>query len=260
MSDQNNNWRNSERKREQEYSNSYYPRRRFNQPTHNRGTRFNNSSYKSYQEKRTTNGRGRERERERGRERGWERGWERGRGRRRERGMGRGRGRGRGREREREIFQSIGRRRGLFKENYDNKPSTNYPRSRQFKSGRRLNIDREKTVPFLLRIYLSLEKHNPKSYYEKVESHKDAQVHTWLDCTLGDLTEYLKTVSKHAKKENVKLDFNLVYKDRRTGDVRFKEAGYTYSSSNESLYHDKTLSELNFSIGDWIDVAFIDHN
>ncbi|KAJ6248733.1 sap18 [Anaeramoeba flamelloides] len=220
MSNQNNNWRNFERKREQSYSESYYPKRRYNNYEGNRpeGRRERGNYY--------------ERDNRYNRERN--------------RFGSRGRGQG---------------RRGPFRNRYSGGQGyPKYLRSKRFRPIKKLTIDREKTVPFLLQIFLSLDKHNSSSFYEDVDSHKGAQVHTWLDCTLGDLTDYLKTVSKHAKKKNTKLDFNLVFKDRRTGDVRFKKAGYTYSTSSDSLYHEKTLSELNFSIGDWIDVAFIDHN
>lgn len=120
-------------------------------------------------------------------------------------------------------------------------------------------IDRSVRVPFLLRVFWRMNRHNPTHEYKTTDGRSasfplnEVQMYTWSDATLRELTELLKsTVGDARSNRNASLEFtimalrNTVYVPRNAGKISLSRAGPD---------DEKTLNALQFDIGDCIDVA-----
>ncbi|KAK9827892.1 hypothetical protein WJX74_008041 [Apatococcus lobatus] len=116
-------------------------------------------------------------------------------------------------------------------------------------------IDREKTCPLLLRVFPAINGHHRLDDYQTrgQEPAGEVQVYTWPDATLRELTDLVKEVKSEARRTTAKFEFAFVYPDRRGRNV-LRQVGATHSTrpSDDDL---KTLRELNFQTGDFLDVA-----
>lgn len=120
-------------------------------------------------------------------------------------------------------------------------------------------VDREKTCPLLLRVFTKIGgHHNEEDFAVRGKEPKDeVQIYTWKDATLRELTDLVKEVVPAARRRNAKLSFAFVYPDKR-GRFVLKQAGMTQSFGNGRRLDDgKALGELDFQIGDYLDVAII---
>ncbi|EOA28066.1 hypothetical protein CARUB_v10024248mg [Capsella rubella] len=118
-------------------------------------------------------------------------------------------------------------------------------------------VDREKTCPLLLRVFTKTGGHHSQEDYavRGKEPKDEVQIYTWKDATLRELTDLVKEVSVAARRRNARLSFAFVYPDSH-GRFIVKEVGQTMSYPNRKQPDDsKTLSELRFEIGDYLDVA-----
>ncbi|KAL9254189.1 Histone deacetylase complex subunit SAP18-like protein [Drosera capensis] len=89
------------------------------------------------------------------------------------------------------------------------------------------------------------------------EPKDEVQIYTWKDATLGELTDLVKEVHPEARKREAKLSFAFVYPDRN-GIFTVRQVGMTYANANKrNLDETKALAELNFQIGDYLDVAIL---
>eukprot|EP01029_Cantina_marsupialis_P028059 TRINITY_DN774420_c0_g1_i1.p1 TRINITY_DN774420_c0_g1~~TRINITY_DN774420_c0_g1_i1.p1 ORF type:complete len:143 (-),score=14.34 TRINITY_DN774420_c0_g1_i1:295-672(-) len=121
-------------------------------------------------------------------------------------------------------------------------------------------IDRRKTCPFLLRIFLSKEKKHHSVGLFGSELHEDLlkdeiRIHTWADCTLRELSDLIKEQSADVRKRNTRLHFAIVYPDK-TGRNVIKSIDGTIHAVERSALDDRTLADLHFETGDFID-AFV---
>ncbi|KAL9387143.1 hypothetical protein Peur_020267 [Populus x canadensis] len=118
-------------------------------------------------------------------------------------------------------------------------------------------IDREKTCPLLLRVFTKIGSHHkPEDFAVRGKEPKDeVQIYTWKDATLRELTDLVKEVAPEARRRNAKLSFAFVYPDKH-GRFVLRVVGMTHSSGRrpDDL---KALAELNFQIGDYLDVAIM---
>ncbi|CAK7335416.1 unnamed protein product [Dovyalis caffra] len=118
-------------------------------------------------------------------------------------------------------------------------------------------IDREKTCPLLLRVFTKIGSHHKlEDFVVRGKEPKDeVQIYTWKDATLRELTDLVKEVAPEARRRNAKLSFAFVYPDKH-GRFVLRVVGMTHSSGRrpDDL---KALAELNFQIGDYLDVAII---
>uniref|UniRef100_A0A6N2JXR9 Histone deacetylase complex subunit SAP18 n=1 Tax=Salix viminalis TaxID=40686 RepID=A0A6N2JXR9_SALVM len=118
-------------------------------------------------------------------------------------------------------------------------------------------IDREKTCPLLLRVFTKIGSHHkPEDFAVRGKEPKDeVQIYTWKDATLRELTDLVKEVAPEARRRNAKLSFAFVYPDKN-GRFVLRVVGMTHSSGRrpDDL---KALAELNFQIGDYLDVAIM---
>jgi len=122
------------------------------------------------------------------------------------------------------------------------------------------SIDREKTCPLLLRVFYSLGGHHRIHEFtiEKQPLHEEVQIYTWRDATLRELTDLIKDVHPGARATRARLSFSIIYPDK-TGRFVMKEVGECLATPRKGLDRDdnKTLDELHFEIGDFIDVAIL---
>ncbi|KAI4377712.1 hypothetical protein MLD38_015297 [Melastoma candidum] len=118
-------------------------------------------------------------------------------------------------------------------------------------------VEREKTCPLLLRVFTKVGGHHSKEEFaiRGKEPKDEVQIYTWKDANLRELTDLVKEVSPEARRRDAKLSFAFVYPDK-TGRFVVREVGRTFSYGNGRRLDDaKTLAELSFQIGDYLDVA-----
>ncbi|KAI9173473.1 hypothetical protein LWI28_001855 [Acer negundo] len=120
-------------------------------------------------------------------------------------------------------------------------------------------VDREKTCPLLLRVFTKVESHHTAEDFavRGKEPKDEVQIYTWKDATLRELTDLVKEVAPEARRRNAKLSFAFVYPDKR-GRFVLRQVGMTHSYGNGRRLDDsRALAELNFEIGDYLDVAIL---
>ncbi|XP_078446274.1 SIN3 associated polypeptide P18 [Wolffia australiana] len=121
-------------------------------------------------------------------------------------------------------------------------------------------IDREKTCPLLLRVFTKIGGHHEKEDFATrgKEPKDEVQIYTWMDATLRELTDLVKEVASAARRRDAKLSFAFVYPDKQGRHV-VRPVGMTYSYPGNGRRQDdmKTLSELGFQIGDYLDVSIL---
>ncbi|CAA7016950.1 unnamed protein product [Microthlaspi erraticum] len=118
-------------------------------------------------------------------------------------------------------------------------------------------VDREKTCPLLLRVFTKSGGHHTKEDYavRGKEPKDEVQIYTWKDANLRELTDLVKEVSVAARRRTARLSFAFVYQDKN-GRFTVRQVGQTMSYPNRKQPDDsKTLSDLHFVIGDYLDVA-----
>ncbi|RHZ75012.1 hypothetical protein Glove_218g12 [Diversispora epigaea] len=120
----------------------------------------------------------------------------------------------------------------------------------------KLVVDREKTVPFLLRIFWRQgHHHRPDDYTpEHLPTENEVQIYTWKDATLKEIANLFREVNAEANKPNARLSFKLVYLDNLRGKYVLKDLGAVHNLSPSSD-HDTNLDDARFVIGDFLDVA-----
>ncbi|KAL3146759.1 hypothetical protein ABBQ38_014743 [Trebouxia sp. C0009 RCD-2024] len=117
-------------------------------------------------------------------------------------------------------------------------------------------IDREKVCPLLLRVFTKSGGHHQLSEYQvrNQEPKEEVQIYTWSDATLREITELVKEVNPAAKRMNARLEFSFVYPDKRGRNV-MRVVGATISGRPGVEEDGKSLKQLNFQTGDFLDVA-----
>jgi len=118
-------------------------------------------------------------------------------------------------------------------------------------------IDREKVCPLLLRVFIKFGGHHVLRDFEPRgrEPKNELQIHTWKDATLRELAELIKDVDRNARESNARLSFSFVYPDRRGKNV-MRQVGLVHSTRIGEDDH-KTLEDLSFQTGDFLDVAVL---
>lgn len=116
-------------------------------------------------------------------------------------------------------------------------------------------VDREKTCPLLLRVFVSDNgrHHRSEEYSRGSLPGNELQIYTWMDASLKELTSLVKEVRPDARKKGTMFKFATVYSDR-SGRYRLKEIGQTISGQKGDD-DTTTLQSEKFQIGDYMDVA-----
>jgi histone deacetylase complex subunit SAP18 len=123
-------------------------------------------------------------------------------------------------------------------------------------------VDREKTCPLLLRVFVSkgrphaITEYNPRAGGGGSLPPSELQIYTWLDATLDEMSSLVKEVHPEAKRKGTTFDFRLVYPDLRSNQYRFREIGSTTSGKKGPDDH-KSLASVRFVIGDYLDIHVV---
>uniref|UniRef100_A0A0A9ZFE3 18 kDa Sin3-associated polypeptide n=1 Tax=Lygus hesperus TaxID=30085 RepID=A0A0A9ZFE3_LYGHE len=116
-------------------------------------------------------------------------------------------------------------------------------------------VDREKTCPLLLRLFVCTGRHNSPNDFRGVNlPSNELQIYTWLDATLREITGLIKEVNEEARARGTMFDFSLVYPLPASPGFRMKSVGTTYSGQ-PSPDDNRTLASVRFNIGEYIDVC-----
>jgi histone deacetylase complex subunit SAP18 len=116
-------------------------------------------------------------------------------------------------------------------------------------------INREKVCPFLIRLFYrendfnSLEEMNAGRFPSTRELH----IYTWMDASLRELTMLIRDSVDFAKRKDAILNYSFIFPDSK-GKYQRKEIGnvHMYKKGQDD---NKTLHQLKFSIGDYIDIS-----
>ncbi|XP_070679255.1 histone deacetylase complex subunit SAP18-like, partial [Malus domestica] len=120
-------------------------------------------------------------------------------------------------------------------------------------------IDSKKTCPLLLRVFTKIGAHHSEVEFavRGNEPKDEVQIYTWKDAKLRELTDLVKEIAPEASRRNARLSFAFVYPDKH-GRVVVKQVGMTNSHGNgRQVDESKSLNDLNFQIGDYLDVAIL---
>ncbi|KAK1262093.1 Histone deacetylase complex subunit SAP18 [Acorus gramineus] len=118
-------------------------------------------------------------------------------------------------------------------------------------------VDREKTCPLLLRVFTKVGSHHAgEDFVVRGKEPKDEfQIYTWKDATLRELTALVKEVAPAARRREAKLSFAIVFPDK-FGHFVVNPVGVAHGNWGK-LDDGKALGELNFEVGDYLDVAIL---
>lgn len=123
----------------------------------------------------------------------------------------------------------------------------------------RFFVHRDKICPLLLRVFPKHGGHHAvEEYSVRGQEPKDeVQIYTWKDATLRELTELVKEVAPEARRRDARLSFAFIYPNRQGNNI-FRVVGSTFSSQSRTTTDDeKTLHELGFQTGDFLDLAIL---
>ncbi|XP_031259987.1 histone deacetylase complex subunit SAP18-like [Pistacia vera] len=118
------------------------------------------------------------------------------------------------------------------------------------------SLPREKT---LLRIFYKIGGHHSgEDFAVRGKEPKDQfQIYTWKDATLRELTTLIKELGLASTRRDARLSFAFVCPDKN-GRFVVREVGrtlpYPYGRRRD---YEKTLTELGFEIGNYLDVAIL---
>jgi histone deacetylase complex subunit SAP18 len=87
----------------------------------------------------------------------------------------------------------------------------------------------------------------------------EAQIYTWRDATLREITELIKALNPAARARYAQISFALVYPSK-SGMMTMRNVGECYGDSRSGRDDNKTLDELHFETGDYLDVAILVNN
>jgi histone deacetylase complex subunit SAP18 len=119
-----------------------------------------------------------------------------------------------------------------------------------------IKVDREKVCPTLVRVFTREDRSHSVDDFKDGKlpsSDQEIQIHTWQDASLRELTQLIQTVREKARSDGARLVFNLVTVDR-SGVFSMRQIGSIYATRS-ARDDEKTLYELGFEPGDYIDVA-----
>ncbi len=138
------------------------------------------------------------------------------------------------------------------------------------------SIDRLKTCPLLLRVFCNRNRHHlarfvyfsrifrrkklsSLSFREYEQGHtpeNELQIYTWMDATLGELTQLIKEVNPDARRRGTLFSFSIVSADDSYNRYYLTDIGKTENGQRRSDDQIQ-LANKRFRVGDYLDVAII---
>eukprot|EP00158_Paraphelidium_tribonemae_P009054 Partr_v1_DN28756_c1_g2_i4_m61690 putative histone deacetylase complex subunit len=126
-------------------------------------------------------------------------------------------------------------------------------------------IDRQKTCPFLLRVFCSERQHHDPRDFEGRLPGNEYQIYTWKDATIKELSSLIQMAYAPAKDQKSRLSFRIIARNLVTGECRVQDIGVLpVDIDNFQVRHwdlsKKTIGDdfrFKFEIGDYLDVAVL---
>jgi len=124
-----------------------------------------------------------------------------------------------------------------------------------------LKVDRQTTTPFLLKLfYRNGGFHRLEDFRPPNLPSTHVEIYTWKDCTLHELGTLLSQALPELVPARSRCGFRLIYADTRAGRYISKDLGACLLSgidtdTESTTIGKKTLDEVRFVTGDWVDVA-----
>lgn len=123
-----------------------------------------------------------------------------------------------------------------------------------------MRIDRTTTTPFLLRVFSSHGNFHRLDEFDSDRQPRDElNIYSWKDATLGELTSLLaKELVGDSQRDLIsyKFSYRLVFGDANHGRYQIRDLG-TIQLHDKSSEAQKSLDDIRFVIGDWIDIAIL---
>ncbi|PUU80684.1 Sin3 associated polypeptide p18-domain-containing protein [Tuber borchii] len=123
-----------------------------------------------------------------------------------------------------------------------------------------VKVDRRRTTPFLLKLfYRQGGFHRLDDFHAHSQPREHVTIYTWRDCTLNELSMLLSQALPGVCPPRSRCGFRLIFADTRYNTTRYtsKDLGAVVPNGDAGLetVGRKTLSEVSFVVGDWIDVC-----
>ena len=130
------------------------------------------------------------------------------------------------------------------------------PKPASYAGPPRKAVDKSKTCLFLLRIFRKIGGHHSQDAFqvrgqEPVDD--ELQVYAWPDVTLKELADLVKHVAPEARAGGARLDFRLIYPDKRGRNVMTNLGIVTTGKRGSD--DDKILTASKFQTGDFLALA-----
>ena len=124
-------------------------------------------------------------------------------------------------------------------------------------------VDREKTCPFLLRVFYKIDSHNPLSLFSGDKFPTELDIYTWEDANLKELAKFI-----HDALKGTVLGMYDYYKFSRihhdeNGTLLSDEIGNVVINDKRSRLNKnikKSLKDIGFQIGDFFDINITSTN
>jgi histone deacetylase complex subunit SAP18 len=121
-------------------------------------------------------------------------------------------------------------------------------------------VDREKTCPLLLRVFLKVDaRHTARDFeFESTDEAQEGevQIHTWKDASLAELVQLLMGVHDLAAQRSTRILFSLAYPGKE-GKIVIRPIGQCFGGFRKSDHDTRTLQECGFATGDFMGVALL---
>lgn len=122
-------------------------------------------------------------------------------------------------------------------------------------------VDRERTAPFLLRVFVQQGKHRRPIDYERLLTSRafspdEIHVFTWLDATLGEVARIISEVNVNARAPSARFSFARAHSDSR-GKYTVQHIGDVHADRSGSDDEKSLLDEEFDADNDLLDVAII---
>ena len=118
-------------------------------------------------------------------------------------------------------------------------------------------VDREKTCPFLLRIFYKINGYNALSTFTGNEFPPELDIYTWEDADLKELAKKIHSALKDTVLGMYDLyKFSRIYYDSKGTLLRDDIGDVVINDKYSKLNHNAkmTLKEIKFQIGDYFDI------
>jgi len=116
-------------------------------------------------------------------------------------------------------------------------------------------VDRTKTCPVLLRVFIGRNRHNALPDYTRGKTpSNELQIYTWIDASLKEIASLIRAVHPDSRRRGTSFQFSIVFADPSSRNYRTRDIGMT-TPGQPSPDDQVTLASKRFQIGDYLDVA-----